>query len=764
MNWILAIDFGTAFTAAATIDLDAAVRQPRLVEVSGSWRVPSGVLRTADDSLLVGEMADRQAALRMDAYEPTPKRRMGDGSIDLGAPVPVTRLVGAVLGALHDEAVRMHGGTPPSAICLTHPATWAGTRKSSLLAAAASAGMANCVLLPEPVAAASWYVASSGSVPEGGRVAVYDLGGGTFDAAIVQATDTTFETIGRPDGVDPLGGVDIDFALLGVVHRVIAARNPALSEALAHPSTADDRRRARTLLREVRRLKEDLSSLVQADLLVPETTLQVSVTRSELNEVIRAGIERSATVLAGTIASAAMTPDELVAVYLVGGSSRIPLVADIIEERIGIAPTTLDEPKQVVALGAVSWLAAQAVDPASIPAAAEPPPPPFPPRPSAVGVLPPVPPGPLVAPAPSRPFDPAAMLMPPPPPPGPRSADDPRPRPRNKVPVAAAIAVVAVLIAAGVGFAVTRHSSPDTPKQPTPDRLDSLYRSCAGGDLADCDRLYRTADDGSRDQIFASTCGNKSDKKLKGRCAADFDPPADLEALHRSCGSASYADCDALYVKADAGGTEATFAATCGGYFSDDRNAGKCATSISSTSDLSDLHEGCADGDLAQCDQLWKQSGDGNDDETFAITCGGRIADDRIEGGTCVDNRTLTKLFFAHQDFSGCTSFDPIPSTVTIVDAYRCNVGGGLVLELYSFENSDLLAVDSAYWSPDPASEISWADGHYTMTTVTTDAGTDQPGIYWTWDDNSFSAVVFGPDQNAVNQWWESTGQSLSST
>ncbi len=270
-------------------------------------------------------MAQNQAALRIEAFEATPKRRMGEAVLDLGGPVRVVDAIAAVLRVMVAEACRVKGGSRPEVVCLTHPATWAATRLAALREAAAVAGMREVVLLAEPVAAACWYTATSGRVPAGGRVAVYDLGGGTFDAAVVEsAGDGSFVTVGRPLGVDPLGGVDFDHALLGLVGQTIERRDPQLWGSLQRPVDTRWRRRRRALLEQVSLLKEDLSTVSQSTLLVPETDLEVTVTREQFAALIRPEVERSAQVLLDTIAAAQMRPEELAAVYLVGGSSRIP--------------------------------------------------------------------------------------------------------------------------------------------------------------------------------------------------------------------------------------------------------------------------------------------------------------------------------------------------------------------------------------------------------------------------------------------------------
>jgi hypothetical protein len=364
-GWMLAIDFGTSFTTAAIDDGHG----PRLVEVDRSWRVPSAVLRSPDGSLVAGSAAVNQAALRPDAYEPSPKRNVGQGTVLLGeGAVDVVDAIAAVLEPLVSEAVRLRGGTPPSRVCLTHPANWGAARLGVLVEAARRAGLTDPVLLAEPVAAAAWY-ATGEEIPAGADVAVYDLGGGTFDAAVVtSAGDGTFEVAGPPDGIDPLGGVDIDAALLAWIGSTrIGPADPEAWTSLMMPADAHWRSARRKLLDEVTKAKEALSRHSQYVLYVPEVNLDVTVTREELERLIADDVDRTVSVLASTIDRAGRRPADLHAVFLVGGSSRIPAVAERVWERLEVRPRTLDEPKQVVALGALVHLARGGeVDPAGV--------------------------------------------------------------------------------------------------------------------------------------------------------------------------------------------------------------------------------------------------------------------------------------------------------------------------------------------------------------------------------------------------------------
>ncbi len=596
MSWVLAIDFGTAVTAAATMQLGGpAANRPIPVEVAGSWRVPSGVLRLDTGQLVVGMMAERQAAMRIEAYEPTPKRRMGEGVMDLGGPVPVTEAIGAVLRVMAAEASRNHGGSRPEAVCLTHPATWAGPRLNALREAARLAGLPGVLFLPEPVAAACWYAATSGRVPAGGRVAVYDLGGGTFDAAVVESNgDGTFTTVGRPVGVDPLGGVDFDFALLDLVGATIEQRDPQLWEGLENPAESSERRRRRALLSQVRSLKEDLSTVTQSALLVPETAMEVTVTRDEFEAAIAPEIQRSAVVLEETIAAAGMTAPALAAVYLVGGSSRIPLVEDVIAKRLGVTPATLDEPKQVVAFGAATHIA-RSWKPAASPASRQALRPRTPPRPR-----------PAWQPPPAAPKKSKANLL-------------------------VAGLVAAVLVLAGVTLTVVlMNKGPDSttatdngsadgggdtgvtmpPAEPPGDLsgfagFDQLAQDCHAGVMVSCQDLYLQSPVGSGYESYGASCGERQD----GTSYTDGQlRPCVVFEQDLAANSIEFPD--GVPPEDLAGDGHEQF-------------------------DL--LAQGCYDGDMASCDQLYDGSPAGSEYGNYGNTCGRRIAAADVELRLCTD-------------------------------------------------------------------------------------------------------------------------------
>ncbi|GAA2968178.1 Hsp70 family protein [Actinokineospora diospyrosa] len=348
---VLSVDLGTSNTVAV---LSAHGRPPRVVDVDGASMMPSAVFAGEDGGLVVGRDAERRARLDPSRFEPNPKRRVDEGTLLLGdTVVPVTDALAGVLRRVADETSRQLGNKKPDEVRLTHPAQWGPVRRNVLLSAARQAGMgSNLVLVPEPVAAAAHFASFPGqTLASGQALAVYDLGAGTFDVAIVGATQNGFVVLAEA-GLPDLGGLDVDQALLEHVGRQVSHRDPAAWQRLLRPESTGDRRAQRALREDVKASKEALSRHPQTEVPLPEPFDDVLVTRVELEALIRPGMLRSVELLAATIRSTGMSPDRLVGIYLVGGSSRIPLVATLIAEQLRVVPTSLDQPETAVALGA----------------------------------------------------------------------------------------------------------------------------------------------------------------------------------------------------------------------------------------------------------------------------------------------------------------------------------------------------------------------------------------------------------------------------
>jgi actin-like ATPase involved in cell morphogenesis len=313
------------------------------------------VLVRSDQEILTGEAATRRAATEPDRVAREFKRRLGDSTpIFLGgAPFSPEALSARLLSAVVDEVAKQEGG-PPDAAAVTYPANWGPFKRELLDNAIRQADLGDAVTLTEPEAAAIYY-ASTERVEVGDAVAVYDLGGGTFDAAVLRKTESGWETLGRPEGIEHLGGIDFDAAVFAHVQRSLHGALESLNEDDQAAMAAVGRLRADCVA-----AKEALSADTDATIpvLLPGIQTEVRLTRAEFEDMIRPALEDTISALERSISSAGLNASDLKTVLLVGGSSRIPLVAQMVGAALG-RPVAVDaHPKHAVALGAAIAAAA----------------------------------------------------------------------------------------------------------------------------------------------------------------------------------------------------------------------------------------------------------------------------------------------------------------------------------------------------------------------------------------------------------------------
>ena len=249
----------------------------------------------------------------------------------------------AVLQAVAAQVAERYGGAP-GAITIAHPANWGQYKIELLRQAAQLAGLGRARFLTEPEASAIHYAAGE-RVQAGDVVAVYDLGGGTFDAAVLRRRADGFEILGEPQGIERLGGIDFDEAVFSHVRATV-------SESLAGLDHSDPTVRAAvTHLRgECVSAKESLSddSETSIPVMLPGLQTQVRLTRTELEDAIRPALRETVDSLRRAVESAGLAPADLVAVVLAGGSSRIPLVNELVGElgRSSLAMPTPSTPSR----------------------------------------------------------------------------------------------------------------------------------------------------------------------------------------------------------------------------------------------------------------------------------------------------------------------------------------------------------------------------------------------------------------------------------
>jgi molecular chaperone DnaK len=352
MSYGLSIDVGTSFTAAAVIETGLqGLREPQVLSLgSRASSIPTVVFIGQDGSRLVGEVAERRGSSQPERLAREFKRRIGDdvplmvGDISV---LPQELFATVVLWVVGVAAERQ--GCSPESVTLTHPVGWGEHRQSLLRSALAEAGLEDVVLMTEPEAAALLY-ASREHIEGGSTLAVYDLGGGTFDATVVRKTGTNaFTVLGVPQGLERLGGADFDQEIFSHV-----INEPGVHLADLDTSAPEVLAALSRLRRECAEAKEALSSDSEATIsvMLPGAHTQVRLVRSELEAMIEPALGETVDTLRAALTSAQVDAEDLSAILLIGGSSRIPLVAQLLSGEFN-RPLAVDlDPKASVALGA----------------------------------------------------------------------------------------------------------------------------------------------------------------------------------------------------------------------------------------------------------------------------------------------------------------------------------------------------------------------------------------------------------------------------
>ncbi|MDQ1137851.1 molecular chaperone DnaK [Microbacterium sp. SORGH_AS 1204] len=361
--YYLAIDVGTSRTAAATARSapDGALLAAPLPLGRNADSTPTTVF-ISDSGLLFGDAAERRGTAQPERLVREFKRRIGDD-------VPIVAgdrrfspqdLYALVVGWVIGTAVEREG-QHPAGIAVSVPVTWGEYRTQLVQDAIGRLGWNDVQIITEPEAAARHYEATH-PLGTGRALAVYDFGGGTFDTVILQkAADGRVDFVGSPVGIPDLGGADFDDIVLR--HTVRAAGIPA-SALAGVQSDAGLRMAVASLRRECVDAKESLSFDGEAvvPVLIGDGHGAVRLTRAEFEDMIEPEIERTVEVMEIALEQSGLTADDLDAILLTGGTSRIPRVAQLLSERFD-RPIAIDaDPKAIIALGAARTAAVGAVE------------------------------------------------------------------------------------------------------------------------------------------------------------------------------------------------------------------------------------------------------------------------------------------------------------------------------------------------------------------------------------------------------------------
>jgi molecular chaperone DnaK len=368
---VIGIDLGTTNSCVAVMDGDHALVIPN---AEGSRTTPSVVGFAEGGERLVGRIARRQAMTNPEHTVYAVKRLMGRKFADEDVqriagttPYEIARagngdahvrvrgraysppeISAMILDKMRQTAEDYLGDTTPQAV-ITVPAYFDDAQRQATKDAGRIAGLEVLRIINEPTAAALAY----GLETEGAeRIAVYDLGGGTFDVSILELMGGVFQ-VRSTAGDTFLGGEDFDNALMGYLIDRFAEENGGMD-------LRGDKLALQRLKEEAEKAKHELSSSLETEIHLPFIAadasgpkhLQVSVTRKKLEDLVEPFVQRTLEPCRRALADSGLAAHDLDVVILVGGQTRMPRVQEVVSEFFGKSPHKGVNPDEVVAVGA----------------------------------------------------------------------------------------------------------------------------------------------------------------------------------------------------------------------------------------------------------------------------------------------------------------------------------------------------------------------------------------------------------------------------
>jgi molecular chaperone DnaK len=341
------IDLGTTNSVVAVLEGG----EPTVIpNAEGSRTTPSVVAFSKNGEVLVGEVAKRQAVTNVDRTIRSVKRHMGtDWGIDIdGKKYNAQEISARVLQKLKRDAEAYLGEAVTNAV-ITVPAYFGDAERQATKEAGEIAGLTVDRIINEPTAAALAYGLDKGDAEQ--TVLVFDLGGGTFDVSLLDIADGVFE-VKATKGDNRLGGDDWDQRVVDwLVKKFKDAHGVDLSK---------DKMARQRLLEAAERAKIELSAAQETQINLPYITasaegplhLDEKLTRAEFQRMTQDLLDRLRSPFNAVIKDANTSVNKIDQVILVGGSTRMPAVADLVKELSGKEPNKSVNPDEVVALGA----------------------------------------------------------------------------------------------------------------------------------------------------------------------------------------------------------------------------------------------------------------------------------------------------------------------------------------------------------------------------------------------------------------------------
>ncbi|GAA0510003.1 hypothetical protein GCM10011581_42700 [Saccharopolyspora subtropica] len=352
MPYVLGIHLGATATTAALARRDGgqwAAAAP--VPLAGGPVVPTVLCKVQDGSFVAGEAARRQEISHHEWVARGFTRRLGeDAPLLVGREfVSAQRLVATMVEWVAD-AVANRQGHPPEHIAVAHSATWGPHRVHLVHQALAQLGLTDVTMLPEPMAVALDYAAKQ-RVAEHDAIVVANIGGSSFDATVLRRRESGFEVVGSPLNSEHPSGQDLD-------DEIFAAVRAEFGDALDALDLSDLTQRAALaqLRAECVRAKEVLSHQpgVQIRVELPGLRTEFALSRARYEQLTRPHLERVPELILQAVQSASLTPEDVSAFVLAGGTARTPLLRHLVAERLQRPPLVDVAPELAAASGAAA--------------------------------------------------------------------------------------------------------------------------------------------------------------------------------------------------------------------------------------------------------------------------------------------------------------------------------------------------------------------------------------------------------------------------
>ena len=345
MSKIIGIDLGTTNSCVAVMEGNEA----KVITNAEGERTTPSVVAFKDDEIQVGAVAKRQAITNLNTVSSI-KRKMGTKEMTKvnGKEYSPEQISAMILQNLKATAEAYLGEKVTDAV-ITVPAYFNDAQRQATKDAGKIAGLNVKRIINEPTAAALSFGIDKTDKEQ--TVLVYDLGGGTFDVSILSLADGTFEVISTA-GDNNLGGDDFDQVLIDYLVAEFKKQ-----EGL---DLSKDRMAVQRLKDAAEKAKKELSGISKADVSLPFISmgvngpvhLNVSITRAKFDELTRHLVERTVNPVRQALRDAKMTSKDIDQVLLVGGSTRIPAVQELVKRELGKEPNKSVNPDEVVAMGA----------------------------------------------------------------------------------------------------------------------------------------------------------------------------------------------------------------------------------------------------------------------------------------------------------------------------------------------------------------------------------------------------------------------------